>query len=104
MMTDLPTAEELAGLPKRRGLDRIFNTFDDALQAGKEAEIDAWLDRTDPSTLSTQNITGVLTLTVTPPFRDKLTRRQAWYDRAKQVLLSRPDDSHRVERLIGNLR
>lgn len=102
-MSDLPTTDELIKLSKRRGLDRILEAIDEAFERGEDAEIDEWLRQIEPKELSTQNIVGILTFTIIPLFRGRLASRQAWYNKARQVLLER-EDVRRVDRLIGNLK
>jgi len=101
-MTILPTPVEIKELKPNRGLDAIYNGFDEA----DCSDIDLWLNEFDPDELSTQNIIGVLSITmiILRMGRGSLDNRKEWVKKAEAVINSRETDSDRLERLLEGLR
>ena len=96
-MIELPDPEELNVIPKNRALDLLY----DALDEGSDEKVDEWFARVHPRQLTTQLLTGALTITC--PRREELKNRARWFEAAREVLNERETDQRRIGRLLGGL-
>lgn len=75
-------------------LDTVYNIFDDYLLDGKFADVDTFLEKTQPLTLSANLIIGLLSITL--PASRHLPARQSFFTQSWVVLEERGRDAKRL--------